>query len=59
MCLAIEEMKKEASEATEATTTVSNIKSIMEKLQYNAEQAMDLLGIPEEKRKKYVELLNG
>jgi hypothetical protein len=73
MCLAIEEMKKEAieigkkeafeaakkeAEARESANLVSNIKSIMEKLQYNAEQAMDLLGIPEEKRKKYVELLN-
>ena len=37
--------------------TVTHLRSIMSKLQYTADQAMDLLNIPQSQRSMYAELL--
>lgn len=38
---------------------LASIKSLMERLSFTAQQAMDALGIPESERGRYVELLKG
>lgn len=46
MCRSMEEMRN----GTARETLVSNLKTIMETLKLSAEQAMDALKVPEEKR---------
>ena len=43
--------------AQEQKTTVDHLKDIMDKLKYTAEQAMDLLNIPQDERTTYAGLV--
>jgi hypothetical protein len=61
MCQAMRElMKDEIAEErldAETETQVNNIRNIMSELRYSAEQAMDLLKIPQQKRSTYLSKL--
>jgi hypothetical protein len=61
MCQAMRELMKDeiAEERTDAETEtqVKNIRNIMSELKYTAEQAMDLLKIPQQKRSTYISKL--
>jgi hypothetical protein len=61
MCQAMRELMKEeiAEERIDAETTskVEDIRNIMDELKYTAEQAMDLLKIPQQKRSVYLSKL--
>jgi hypothetical protein len=61
MCQAMRELMKDeiAEERTDAETEtqVKNIRNIMSELKYTAEQAMDLLKIPQQKRSVYLSKL--
>jgi hypothetical protein len=61
MCQAMRElMKDEIAEElnnAETETQVKNIKVIMKNLKYTAEQAMDALEIPQQKRTVYLSKL--
>ena len=48
---------QEESDKREEVSTVKKIKSIMEKLKYTAEQAMELLDIPAKEQSKYLRML--
>ena len=51
------DLTKEVTKEVTYSTNISNIKSIMSKLSYTAEQAMELLNIPSENRDYYKSLL--
>ena len=53
MCKAMEEMRDEVERRTTEKNRIDAIKSIMKKLRYTAEQAMDLLDIPASDQPKY------
>jgi CRISPR/Cas system CSM-associated protein Csm2 small subunit len=61
MCQALRELMKdeidEAAVVAETETQVKNIKVIMKKFEYTAEQAMDVLEIPQQKRAVYISKL--
>ena len=61
MCKVMEDMRNEAARegAKKAVeqTTVTHINDIMAKLKYTAEQAMDLLSIPQSQRRTYAGLV--
>jgi CRISPR/Cas system CSM-associated protein Csm2 small subunit len=61
MCEAMRElMKDEIAEEinnAETDTQINNIRNIMDELKYTAEQAMDLLKIPQQKRSIYISKL--
>lgn len=57
MCRVMEDMRNETAKKTKEQTTTSHIIDIMEKLKYTAEQAMDLLNIPQAERDIYVGLV--
>jgi hypothetical protein len=61
MCQAMRElMKDEIAEEridAETETQVEDIRNIMSELRYSAEQAMDLLKIPQQKRSTYMSKL--
>ncbi len=57
MCRVMEDMRNETAKKTKEQTTTSHIIDIMEKLKYTAEQAMDLLNIPQAERATYVGLV--
>jgi hypothetical protein len=61
MCQAMRElMKDEIAEErldAETETQVNNIRKIMKNLKYTAEQAMDALEIPQQKRSTYISKL--
>jgi hypothetical protein len=46
-----------AADKAETETQVKNIRNIMSELKYTAEQAMDLLKIPQQKRSAYLSKL--
>ena len=55
-----ERVKHEVSTAVDVErqqTTVTHIKDIMKKLKYTAEQAMDLLSVPQSQRSTYAGLV--
>ena len=54
----MEEGRKEGLEEGTDQTRLANIRSLMEKWQMTAEEAMDILGIPSEVHAKYVLMLN-
>ena len=62
MCKAIEDMKRKGVEEGIAKGvelhTLESIKTIMKKLNYTAEQAMELFDIPRKDFKKYMTLHN-
>ena len=51
------EMAEEARKETKLQNTVANLKSIIKNAKVNAEQAMDLLEIPQIERSEYKTLL--
>jgi hypothetical protein len=53
----IEEKVNDAATMAETETQVKNIRNIMSELKYSAEQAMDLLKIPQQKRSAYLSKL--
>ena len=53
MCKVMEDMRNEAANKAKEQTTVTHINDIMIKLKYTAEQAMDLLSIPQPQRSAY------
>jgi CRISPR/Cas system CSM-associated protein Csm2 small subunit len=62
MCEALQELMKDeieekVNEAGTEETHVKNIRNIMDELKYTAEQAMDLLKIPQQKRSVYISKL--
>jgi hypothetical protein len=61
MCQALQELMKDEIEEkltnAETETQVKNIKVIMKNLKYTAEQAMDALEIPQQKRSTYLSKL--
>ena len=61
MCKVMEDMRNEAARegAKKAVeqTTVTHINDVMAKLKYTAEQAMDLLSIPQSQRRTYAGLV--
>jgi hypothetical protein len=65
MCEALRELMKDeiaeernaAANNAETETQVKNIRNIMVRLKYTAEQAMDLLEIPQQKRSFYISKL--
>jgi hypothetical protein len=69
MCQAMRELMKDeiaeeridaankAADKAETETQVKNIRNIMSELKYTAEQAMDLLKIPQQKRSAYLSKL--
>ena len=46
MCKVMEEMRENAKKEEYFNTVLSNIKTLMAKLKYTAEQALELLDIP-------------
>jgi len=61
MCKVMEDMRNEAAregaKKAELQTTLTHINDIMTKLKYAAEQAMDLLSIPQSQRSTYAGLV--
>jgi hypothetical protein len=65
MCQALQELMKDEIEAkvndavdqAETESKVEDIRNIMSELRYSAEQAMDLLKIPQQKRSMYISKL--
>ena len=53
----VDEKVNTAVNAREQQTTVNHINDIMTKLKYTAEQAMDLLSIPQSQRSTYAGLV--
>ena len=50
------ELKNNTDRVTQ-DTAVSNIKSLMSRMHWSAREAMDALGIPEEKREAYARII--
>lgn len=57
VCLAMEEMKKDAANQGRMTTLLNNIENLMKKMEWSAEQAMDMLDVSENDRKQLSKLL--
>lgn len=57
MCKVIEDMRNETAQKTREQTQVINIKTIMSKMKFTVEQAMDLLDIPLSERAFYTNLI--
>ena len=57
MCKVIEDMRKETAQKTREQTQVINIKTIMSKMKFTVEQAMDLLDIPQAEQADYAKLV--
>ncbi len=57
VCLAIEQMNEEAAQKERISTMFANIKSLMEKMGWSAEQSMDVLSVSDSDRKELWQLL--
>lgn len=57
MCLAIQQMNEEAAQKERISTLLNNIKNLMEKMGWSAEQSMDILNVSENDRKALSQLL--
>ena len=55
MCKVLEDMREE----TETKTLADNVFTIMKKLKYTVEQAMDFLEVPQSKRQAVAGLVKG
>ena len=53
MCKLIEDLQEEAKKET----LLDNVRSLMETMQWTAQQAMNALKVPVDKQKEYVELI--
>ena len=56
--MALLESKLEGEERGREENTIEHLKSVMKKLNFTAEKAMDFLDVPEDKRNRLVTLLN-
>lgn len=57
--MALLESRLEGEEYGREENTVEHLRSVMKKLNFTAEKAMDFLDVPEEKRNRLITLLNG
>lgn len=57
VCLAIQQMNEEAAQKERISTLLNNIKNLMEKMGWFAEQSMDILNVSENDRKALSQLL--
>ena len=57
MCKLMEELQNEARDEGKKENLLDNIRSLMKKLNMTAQQAMEILEVPDEKQKEYVELI--
>lgn len=57
VCLAIQQMNEEAAQKERISTLLVNIKSLMEKMGWSAEQSMDVLSVPDSEREALLQLL--
>jgi len=55
--VAIEIAVKKAKATAEKETKLDNIRSLMETMNFSAQQAMDALKIPADKQKEYADLI--
>lgn len=57
VCLAIQQMNEEAAQKERISTLFANIKNLMEKMGWSAEQSMDVLSVSDSDRKAIRQLL--
>ncbi len=57
VCLAIQQMNEEAAQKERISTLFTNIKNLMEKMGWSAEQSMDVLSVSDSDRKALWQLL--
>lgn len=57
VCLAIQQMNEEAAQQERISTLFANIKNLMEKMGWSAEQSMDVLNVSDSDRKALWQLL--
>ena len=57
MCLAIQQMNEEAAQKERISTLLSNIKNLMQKMGWSAEQSMEVLSVSETDRTALLQLL--
>lgn len=57
VCLAIQQMNEEAAQKERISTLFANIKNLMEKMGWSAEQSMDVLDVSDSDRKALWQLL--
>ncbi len=58
MCEIFEELRREGIEQGERHKSLSDLRTLMEKLHYTAQQALDFFEVPEADRPLYLTLLN-
>lgn len=58
MCEILEELRREGIEQGERRKLLSDLRTLMEKLHYTAQQALDFFEVPEADRPLYLTLLN-
>ncbi len=58
MCEILEELRREGIEQGERRKSLSDLRTLMEKLHYTAQQALDFFEVPEADRPLYLTLLN-
>lgn len=58
MCEIFEELRREGIEQGERRKSLSDLRTLMEKLHYIAQQALDFFEVPEADRPLYLTLLN-
>ena len=58
MCEIFEELRREGIEQGERRKSLSDLRTLMEKLHYTAQQALDFFEVPEADRPLYLTLLN-
>ena len=59
MCQALRELMKDEIQMEIQNEKLLDIKNIMDKLKYTAEQAMDLLDVPSDQRSLYAGIVQG
>lgn len=57
MCEIMEELQNEARDEGKKETLLDNIRSLMETMNLTAQQAMNALKVPADKRKEYIALI--
>ena len=57
MCLEIQQMNDEAAQNERISTLSANIKNLMEKMGWSAEQSMDVLSVSDSDRRALWQLL--
>nr|WP_302143791.1 hypothetical protein [uncultured Schaedlerella sp.] len=57
MSLTIQQMNEEAAQKERVSTLLKSIKNLMEKMEWSAEQSMDILIVSENDRKELSQML--